>query len=90
MKYIKFRVTNELGSRDYPVIFPDGLSHVDVAAQLKNCPELQGAEVLSAGFCNIYCSATHGKSVSLGGMKAKSSDASLINGIDYSHGIVMD
>jgi hypothetical protein len=99
MKYVVMRVTvpsaDNLGfTREFPVVFPDALTHKDVVTALrKGCPELRRAEAVAAGF--LSCTyvgqkgACHGKSESLGGLKSRGEvDDALMYMLDYSHGIV--
>lgn len=50
MKYIVIRQTTGTITREFPIMFPNELSHVEVAnALLKGCPELKEGNVVGAG-----------------------------------------
>ena len=80
--------------RELPVVFPDALTHRDVADALKRgCPELRGAVPVAAGFLSSMSvgeeGACHGKSESLGGLASRGTvDDALMRMLDYGHGIV--
>ena len=86
MKYVMF--SNKISEhliRKIPVIFPNELSHVDVAnALLAGCPELNNATIVSAGAYEN--GSTHGGSTTLN-LKAKEEDAGTILSHDYFHGL---
>ena len=99
MKYVVLKVKKRVKGgepmvREFPIIFPEGLSHSDVAACLAlHCPELKGATPVSAGFVSSMAigekDAFHGKSESLGGLQSRGNvDAALIACWDYLHGMV--
>lgn len=94
MKYVVIRVEMGEGlAREVPIIFPDGLTHADVAEGLMflGCPELKGGKVVAAGFLSstdlgaIDC---HGRSITCGVSSREETDNALIRGMDYFHGLV--
>lgn len=94
MKYVVVR-SKRIGTmppRRFPIIFPNGLSHADVAkAILEGCPELKDGEVVSAG--SVSSMAINSNYISPEGsttLKMKQgmpSDPILIPLIDYSNGV---
>uniref|UniRef100_A0AB39AHU9 Phage protein n=1 Tax=Pseudomonas phage vB_PaeM_HTN4 TaxID=3236645 RepID=A0AB39AHU9_9VIRU len=102
MKYVVMKMTVRGMSREVPVIFPDLISHVNMAASalvaldaecegFKKAGDKVDITVVSAGFLSsmgidVHC---HGQSDSLNGLKARESvDDELIRMIDYTHGYV--
>ena len=86
MKYIMLKLSDE---RLVPVIFPNSLIHSEMAnavqSMLLQVHELT-CEPVSAGdiqFSDVFCS---GKSSTLK-LDSRPSDAELIEGYDYNHGI---
>lgn len=95
MKYVMFQV--DLGSglkKLVPVIFPNGLVHAMVAEALTSYRDSHGDVVIdgkpvSAGDLSVDVGKCHGTSTTLK-LSPKSDDSSVINCIDYMHGIVND
>lgn len=102
MKYVALKMTVRGMSREVPVIFPDFISHVNMAASalvaldaecegFKKSGDKVDITVVSAGFLssmdiNGNC---NGQSDSLNGLKSRESvDDKLIRMIDYTHGYV--
>lgn len=91
MKYIVLKVSRGGLDYEYPIIFPQSLTHALMAESLKKEEELKGAEVISAGeFNSMDCAVDcYGKSISLGNIKSRGEvDSNLIMWHDYFHGIV--
>lgn len=80
--------------REFPIIFPDALTHADVAASLAlHCPELKGGTPVAAGFMSSLNvgdrGACRGKSESLGNLQSRGlEDDTLMSCWDYLHGMV--
>lgn len=88
MKYICFRKPISDGVfRDIPIIFPECLVHSLMAEALLDSEELADAVIISAGFVDIDCERTYGKSESLN-VESRKSDRLLIDTYQYLHGIV--
>jgi hypothetical protein len=85
MKYIMIQVKIGGMERLMPVIFPESLTHSIMAECVLKGEELKGGKVVSAGDCKITAT-TSGRSSTLK-MKAKATDADVINMHDYFHGI---
>lgn len=64
MKYIVLQTDAGL---ELPVLFPELLTHKDVAVRLQALPELRGSVIVSGGFASIgpYGPMCHGESISL-------------------------
>lgn len=75
MKYIMFETTE--GGK-FPVIFPDHVPHIMMAAALRAIDEKTGPRPVSAGFISIGNCDVHGESESLGGLQHNESDAARI------------
>lgn len=94
MKYVVMQIKKHGIIRELPIIFPEALSHCDVAAALeRHCPELKGSKPVSAGFLSSMSSsepkACHGESLTLGKLKSRGEvDDRLMVTLDYTHGIV--
>ncbi|QEM42814.1 hypothetical protein FBPa10_0065 [Pseudomonas phage vB_PaeM_FBPa10] len=102
MKYVVLKMTVRGMSREVPVIFPDLISHVNMAASAvvaldAECEDFKKAgdkvdiTVVSAGFLSSMDvdAKCNGQSDSLGGLKSRESeDDELIRMIDYTHGYV--
>lgn len=89
MKYVMFAIKSSWGTRHVPILFPDVLSHVDVALGVQaTCSELAKAKPISAGFVNSMDVdvATTGKSTTLG-LESRVEDAAIIKMYDYMHGL---
>ena len=53
MKYLVFAVPFSTMTKEFPVVFPDDLTHSEVAAGfLANCAELKNGRVVGAGECS--------------------------------------
>lgn len=92
MKYVMFTMDFCGETRDVPIIFPDMLSHIDVAMAVQSvCPELENATPISAGFVNsMDISVTpRDKSVTLG-LASRTQDGDTIRLYDYWHGMQLD
>ncbi|EAM5846835.1 hypothetical protein CP583_20830 [Salmonella enterica] len=90
MKYIMLRTNGKL-KRDIPIIFPDLLAHKDVAdaiAGMELYSDLNGADVVSAGFCNVGVKC-FGESESCNAVSREVDDV-VINTYDYTHGLMFD
>jgi hypothetical protein len=90
MKYIVLRSGKFGLEREFPIIFPNSLTHSDVfQALIKECPELDGANPVAAGeLSSININAgCHGFSSTLGEGSREEMDDNLIRMIDYTHGI---
>lgn len=77
--------------REYPILFPNDLTHKDVADALqRGCPELRRATVVGAGemSCMDVTPDCHGKSVTLGVESRGKLDDAAFNMRDYHHGVV--
>jgi hypothetical protein len=84
--------------REFPIIFPEALTHAVVAAALeRHCPELRGGKPVAAGFLSsLTCAsplkdggACWGDSESLKLKSRGTIDDALINMLDYNHGILL-
>ncbi|QVJ13109.1 hypothetical protein [Pseudomonas phage PSA25] len=102
MKYVVLKMTVRGMSREVPVIFPDLISHVNMAASavvaldaecegFKKAGDKVDIAVVSAGFLSSMDidAKCDGQSDSLGGLKSRESeDDELIRMIDCTHGYV--
>lgn len=102
MKYVVLKMTVRGMSREVPVIFPDLISHVNMAASavvaldaecegFKKAGDKVDITVVSAGFLSSMDidAKCYGQSDSLDGLKSRESeDDDLIRMIDYTHGYV--
>ncbi|EPB7755471.1 hypothetical protein ACRSA7_004506 [Pseudomonas aeruginosa] len=102
MKYVVLKMTVRGMSREVPVIFPDLISHADMAESaivaldaecegFKKAGDKVDITVVSAGFLSSMGvgAKCNGQSDSLGGLKSRESeDDELIRMIDYTHGYV--
>ncbi len=69
----------------FPIIFPNGLIHKDIATAISEFIEKRYGETLqivSAGECYISCSSVGGNSTTLN-LYANTDDKATINTIDY-------
>lgn len=85
MKYVVIQAMVGSLVREIPVIFPNDLSHVDVAkAIILGCKEVQCGVPISAGFINSFelDASTHGHSITLN-LDARQEDQELIRMCDY-------
>lgn len=91
MKYIVMQVEQAGTTREFPVLFPAELGHIDVFEALKlKCPELTQAKAVSGGeisSTNID-SGCHGRSSTLNLNSREEVDDALIRMRDYTSGIV--
>lgn len=89
MKYVMFKT--RLGECDalMPVIFPNTISHVDVAEAIQGMAGMSKAEVASAGFINLRAISCHGESETLE-LQSEPGDLTVINTNDYFHGLNHD
>jgi hypothetical protein len=91
VKYIVFETKGRL-PRSFPIIFPDDLTHADVAkALLSVCPELAKAFVAGAGFLSctdLHSVECHGESESLKVKSRGAKDDAAFIMRDYTHGIL--
>ncbi len=72
----------------FPIIFPDKLTHSEVARALRrHCPGSDLAELKSAGFVSLKVNSTFGHSESLS-VDSQTDDKDIINNYDYQHGIL--
>ncbi|URY99049.1 hypothetical protein 6959_0012 [Pseudomonas phage 6959] len=102
MKYVVLKLTVRCMSREVPVIFPDLISHVNMAASaivaldaecegFKKAGDKVDITAVSAGFLSSMDidAKCDGQSDSLGGLKSRESeDDELIRMIDYTNGYV--
>lgn len=94
MKYVV--IQTELGGmkREFPIIFPDHLTHADVADGLMflGCPELKNGKVVAAGFVSsmAFEGGCYGHSVTCQKDSREKVDDELIKMHDYMHGLVME
>lgn len=92
MKYIVLQKEEAGLIREYPIIFPESLTHSIVAEMLCKSIELRGAKAVAAGSINSISLSTMGNcwghSVSLKLKSRKEKDGHLIQMNDYLHGIV--
>lgn len=90
MKYIMFeRRLAERTVQKIPIIFPSHMVHADVAAALKDQLKMGSTgevRVVSAGDVCLYATSTHASSSTLG-IVSQPNDVSVINLIDYFHGL---
>lgn len=87
MKYVMFKGPS---GKKVPIIFPDALSHIDVAIAVQAiCPELEESKPVSAGFLSSLDidATTSGKSTTLG-LGSDPGDALVISTYDYTHGFI--
>lgn len=90
-KYIMFE--NKIGDSVvlFPVIFPDKITHKDVALVLRHCQpgwHNGGVKPVSAGMIeHITVDGLHGHSETLE-LDAKDSDALTIEAYSYTHGVI--
>lgn len=82
MKYIMM----QSGDRKIPIIFPDMLIHQDVFLALKQIPQLENAEVVSAGGITIDVCAVGDDSSSLK-VQSKPEDEDIIEFWDQKRGL---
>lgn len=87
MKYIMLEITNRGITKRIPFIFPGNLVHADIASAVRSVAGLEGAEVVSAGECNVEVLSCYGDSDTLK-LKADDCDEDIINTIDCLHGIL--
>lgn len=91
MKYIMIRFTKG-ATRTLPIIFPEHLTHAGVAAAMAHCAEMQGGEVVSAGFVSFQSDnellglEAYGKSESLK-LESREEDTFILNMHQYGVGI---
>jgi hypothetical protein len=81
MKYIMFQRGDQL----VPVIFPDFITHREVAKALQSHMTLSRTTIASAGSCEVYCMSTTGESSTLD-KPSIAGDAQIISTYDYTHG----
>jgi|GEM_PF-1798735 len=86
MKYVMLQIDHAGLSRQMPVIFPNALSHDQVAAAMKALEGMEGAEPISAGFCTVNASC-HGDSETLQLQSRADEDSTVINTHDQLHGL---
>ena len=56
MKYIVLSVQKGSLTREFPILFPNDLTHLDVAqALIHGCPELKMADAVGAGEMSCTC-----------------------------------
>jgi hypothetical protein len=96
MKYVVFELNSEEIKREVFVLFPDLVTHIHMATVCKlaieECTQTT-AKAISAGFYNLNEFAEepiecYGKSESLGLESRGQEDSDLINGFEYTHGII--
>lgn len=95
MKYIMLQENINEGSivRDIPFIFPEMLTHADVAEyvshmlMMQNNSDSYNVTAISAGFCNVGIDC-FGESETLN-LSAREKDTAIINSYGYLHGIVL-
>lgn len=90
MKYIVMQTTRKGMVREFPILFPDALTHAVVAAALeRHCEELTGARPVSAGFISstVIDEGCYGESETLRLKSRGAADDQLIAMLDYTHGI---
>lgn len=89
MKYVILRTPGKNG-REFPIIFPNDLSHDQVAhAVIPGCPELYRAKVVSAGEIPSFSlgGPCHGRSVTLNLKSREERDTAMIRMRDYNAGM---
>lgn len=90
MKYIVLAVRSNNLVREMPIVFPNALSHCDVAEALSMCcPELKDAKIVSAGELSSmsFEGGCHGNSSTTGAKSREEEDDRLLMTHDYMHGI---
>lgn len=91
MKYIVISKTVGTITREFPVVFPNELSHVEVAeALLQKCPELSNGKVVGAGemSCMDIDPNCHGRSATLNVNSREEVDDSSFTMRDYTGGVL--
>lgn len=90
MKYVVMQVETHGLMREFPVIFPDGITHKDMAEALRRLPDMRMAKPVSAGFVSStdVGPGFHGESESLGLESRERADDELVAMLDYSMGLV--
>lgn len=91
MKYIVVSKTVGSITREFPILFPNDLSHVDVAnALMVNCPELKHGTVVGAGEMSAMCidADCSGRSSTLNVNSREDRDNAAFEMRDYTGGIV--
>jgi hypothetical protein len=73
------------GDQLVPVIFPDFITHREVAKALQSHMTLSRTTIASAGSCEVYCMSTTGESSTLD-KPSIAGDAQVISTYDYTHG----
>lgn len=91
MKYIV--IVKKIGSieREFPIVFPNELTHIDVAeALISKCPELENGGVVGAGemSCFDIDAHCHGRSSTLNVNSRESRDSESFKMRDYTAGAV--
>ena len=85
--YIIFK--KEIGGvvRELPVIYPDMLSHSDVAKSMSVVPGMKGFTPVSAGQLQLVAESCSGQSRTLNLSSREDDDQRLINSFPYAHGV---
>jgi hypothetical protein len=88
MKYVMLKKVVDGREHRFPIIFPNTLSHDEVAAIAKCLPDVEDADVVSAGECLVQA-ACSGRSVTLN-ISSRDDDSFLVSNADYINGMNED